>query len=64
MFFTKFDLYGSLQGILSLGTTLVGQAVDEQVDGRAYGSDLVGHFDQHTGNFGPSGFYANFYDEK
>ena len=50
--------------MLYLGTTLVGQAVDEQVDGRAYGSDLVGNFDQHTGNFGPSGFYANFYDEK
>jgi len=34
------------------------------VDGRAYGADLVGNFDQATGSFGPSGFYANYYDEK
>ena len=32
--------------------------------GRAYGHDLVGHFDHHTGPFGPFGFYANFFDEK
>ena len=45
------------------GNTLVTEPRD-LVDGRAVGADLVGHFDQHTGSFGPSGFYANFYDEK
>lgn len=34
------------------------------VDGRAYGADLVGNFEHHTGSFGPDGFYANYYDEK
>ena len=37
---------------------------EDLVDGRAFGADLVGNFDQHTGSFGPNGFYANFYDEK
>ena len=49
--------------ICLLATTLVPKPRD-LVDGRAYGADLVGHFDQSTGSFGPSGFYANFYDEK
>jgi len=49
------------------------------VDGRAFGADLVGGFDHHTGEdqyqnfyilplvpgeFGPFGFYANYYDQK
>ena len=53
-----------------------------EVDGRAFGADLVGGFDHHTGlwphdimidkvllfsfsgEFGPFGFYANYYDQK
>ena len=35
-----------------------------RIDGRAYGADLVGNFDHHTGSLGPFGFYANYYDEK
>lgn len=35
-----------------------------KVIGRAYGADLVGDFDHHTGSLGPFGFYANYYDEK
>jgi len=35
-----------------------------EVDGRAFGADLVGAFDHHTGEFGPFGFYANYYDKK
>ena len=49
--------------VIYVGSTLI-PAPKDLVDGRAYGADLLGHFDQHTGSFGPSGFYANFYDEK
>ena len=37
---------------------------EPRVDGLAYGLDYVGNFKHHTGNLGPFGFYANFYDEK
>ena len=49
--------------MIPAGSTLVSQPRD-LVDGRAVGRDLLGGFNQHTGAFGPSGFYANFYDEK
>ena len=32
--------------------------------GRAYGFDLVGPFNQHTGPYGPFGFWANLYHDK
>lgn len=31
--------------------------------GYAHGYDAIGHFDQHTGPFGPFGFYANYYHD-
>lgn len=32
--------------------------------GYAIGHDAIGPFSQHTGTFGPFGFYANFYHDK
>jgi len=31
--------------------------------GYAVGHDAIGHFDHHTGPFGPFGFYANYYHD-
>ena len=38
-------------------------AVHDHAHGYAYGHDLIGPFDHHTGPFGPFGFYANFYHD-
>jgi len=32
--------------------------------GRAYGYDLLGHFNQFTNHYGPFGFWANFYHDR
>jgi len=37
--------------------------VHDHAHGYAYGHDLIGPFDHHTGPFGPFGFYANFYHD-
>ena len=37
--------------------------VHDHTHGYAYGHDLIGPFDHHSGPFGPFGFYANFYHD-
>jgi len=36
----------------------------DQVEGKAFGHDLVGPFYHHSGPFGPFGFYANFFHDR
>ena len=40
-----------------------GKAVLDHGIGYAVGHDAIGHFDHHTGPFGPFGFYANYYHD-
>merc|ERR1712018_65151 len=40
-----------------------GKAALDHGVGYAHGHDAIGHFDHHTGPFGPFGFYANYYHD-
>ena len=40
-----------------------GKAIVDHGVGYAVGHDAIGHFDHHTGPFGPFGFYANYYHD-
>ena len=40
-----------------------GKALVDHGVGYAVGHDAIGHFDHHTGPFGPFGFYANYYHD-
>ena len=40
-----------------------GKGVLDHGVGYAHGYDAIGHFDHHTGPFGPFGFYANYYHD-
>lgn len=40
-----------------------GKAALDHGVGYAVGHDAIGHFDHHTGPFGPFGFYANYYHD-
>ena len=40
-----------------------GKAVLDHGVGYAVGHDAIGHFNHHTGPFGPFGFYANYYHD-
>lgn len=40
-----------------------GKAVLDHGVGYATGHDALGHFNHHTGPFGPFGFYANYYHD-